>query len=392
MDINLLKDKESTGDKSSKKTAGVGIELTRPKKGKDETKKQVKKGGMTEFFTKLFKRKKKERILSQKVVKKDEKVGKVSHEKIREPKKEKKKDTLQVEIDQKKVSSKKVIKEVSKPIKVEQSGPKIIAQDDGGIESEPREPKKEEKKNPRKKFFTWSSPNDDKGKKRHAAPTKKEDSKKTADEKLTKVIPLEERIQSLDVNLIPDDVLVKLEPKSKLQQLGLVVGIIAVLVGLIYGYMMYRESIIEGDIQEIVNEIEGVEQELSNLGSVREDALVLKKQIDSVSQLLDTHIYWSQFLTYLERYTLSNVYYKDLAATKAGSVSLSATAVDLATLANQYSILQSASEFVESVTIDSAVSAQSNTGEGDDENDAVDFNISLNINPDIFYLKEDIPL
>ena len=376
MDINLLKDKEVEEGKSRKKTGSVGIELTRPKKEKDDTKKQVKKGGMSEFFTKLFKRKKKERILSQKVVKKEENVRKVSHDKIKELKKEKKEDILQVEIDQKAGSSKKIVREEPKPIKIEKQEPKIISKDKGEMEPNAGDREKEEDKKPKRKFFTWSSPKDDAGKQKKDISTKKGDSKKTSDEKLTKIIPLEERIQSLDVNLIPDDVLVKLEPKSKLQQLALAVGIIAVLVGLIYGYMMYQESKIEGDIQEVMIEIDSVELELNNLGDIREDALVLKRQIDSVSQLLNSHIYWSQFLAYLEKYTLSNVYYKNLAATKAGVVTLTASAVDLATLADQYLLFQNASDFVENVTIESAVSAQE-TEDTEIASDAVDFSISL---------------
>ncbi|MBU1074741.1 hypothetical protein KJ705_01545 [Patescibacteria group bacterium] len=391
MDINLLKDKEAIGEKSRKKTGGVGIELTRPNKEKDETKKRVKKGGMSEFFAKLFKRKKKERILSQKVVKKEEKVKKISHEKIKESKKIQSAGVLQVEIDKKTSAAEKLVTDEPSPTNVEKRELKSIDRDISEMESKPEILEKEEDKKPRKKFFTWSSPEDDSKNKKNIVANKKEDTKNGIDKKLTKVIPLEEKIQSLDVNLIPDDVLVKLEPKSKLRQLGLAVIIIAVLVGLIYGYMMYRESKIEGDIQVVVVEIESVEQELNNLGDIRESALVLKKQIDSVSQLLNVHIYWSQFLEYLEKYTLPDVYYKNLAATKAGIVTLSASAVDLATLADQYLIFQNASDFVESVTIESAVSAQ-NTEDNEIGSGAVDFNISLTINPDTFFLKDDLPL
>ncbi|MFH1534832.1 MAG: hypothetical protein ABIF80_02505, partial [Patescibacteria group bacterium] len=285
----------------------------------------------------------------------------------------------------------KLVTDEPSPTNVEKRELKSIDRDISEMESKPEILEKEEDKKPRKKFFTWSSPEDDSKNKKNIVANKKEDTKNGIDKKLTKVIPLEEKIQSLDVNLIPDDVLVKLEPKSKLRQLGLAVIIIAVLVGLIYGYMMYRESKIEGDIQVVVVEIESVEQELNNLGYIRESALVLKKQIDSVSQLLNVHIYWSQFLEYLEKYTLPDVYYKNLAATKAGIVTLSASAVDLATLADQYLIFQNASDFVESVTIESAVSAQ-NTEDNEIGSGAVDFNISLTINPDTFFLKDDLPL
>jgi hypothetical protein len=113
--------------------------------------------------------------------------------------------------------------------------------------------------------------------------------------------------------------------------------------------------------------------------------------MDSVTHVMDNHVYWSQFLSYLEKYTLPNVYYKNLAATTEGKVTLSATAIDLATLADQYLILQNAPDFVEEVTIESAVSAITENGDSDNSN-AVDFNISLQINPEIFFLNEEKPI
>ncbi|MFA6524745.1 MAG: hypothetical protein WCT33_00565 [Patescibacteria group bacterium] len=390
-DINLLRDKDTMQERSRKKAGSAGIELTRPKKEKDDTGKQIKRGGLSEFFGKIFKRTKKERILSQKVVKKDEKLIMVSHDKVKEPKNGKVEDIFEVEKPRESVPAKKLVNSDLRPTIIEKRESKISDLGVNQMQSKFVKQDNSEEKKPRKKFFTWSSPENGLNMKKDVKIVKQSGLKTNTDKNLSKIVPLEEKIQSLDVNLIPDDILGNLEPKAKLKQLGIATGIIAVIVGLAYGYMMYRESKIEGDIQELVMEINGLDQEIAGLGNVKEDAQTLKKQMDSVSQVLDSHIYWSQFLADLEKYTLPNVYYKNLAATTEGKITLSATAIDLATLADQYLVFQNASDFVSDVTIESAVSAITEE-EGASSQNAVDFNISLEINPDIFFLKEEQPI
>ncbi|MFA6391838.1 MAG: hypothetical protein WCW66_03760 [Patescibacteria group bacterium] len=390
-DINLLRDKDSVQERSRKKTGAVGIEMTRPKKEKDDTGKQVKKGGLVEFFGKIFKRQKKERIISQKVIKKDEKVGKVNYERIKEYKPEKVEDNFQVEMEKNVAPVKKIVNSEPTPVFLEKREQRInkqnvILEKSGDVKTE-----KEEVKKPRKKFFTWSAPNENAAMKKNVLVAKKGDLKMNASENADKLVPLEEKIQALDVNLIPEDVLGKLEPKAKLKQMGIGVGIVVVLVGLVYGYMMYRESKIEGDIEELTIQIDGIDQEIKSLGNVRNDAETLRNQIDSISKILDDHIYWSQLLAYLEKYTLPNVYYKSLSATQSGVVTLSASAIDLATLADQYIVFQNATDFVEKVTIDSAISAATEVDDLNVQN-SVDFNISLKVIPDIFFLKENLPI
>jgi Tfp pilus assembly protein PilN len=390
-DINLLRDKDSVQEKSKKKTGGVGIELTRPQKEKDDISKQIKRGGLSEFFGRIFKRKKKDRIISQKIVKKDEKLVMVDHDKAKKQTDIKVEDMFETQKEPEKNFTRKIESSISAPVAVEKSESKmpnrvmIDTQPDSGI------PEKIEEKKTRKKFFTWASPDNGLDIKKDNKSSRKTNAKGAPEKNFTKVIPIEEKIQSLDVNLIPDDILGNFEPKAKLKQLGIAIGVILVVVGLSYGYMLYRESKIEGDIKKLVVEINGLDQEIVGLGDVRADAQTLKKQMDSVTHVMDNHVYWSQFLSYLEKYTLPNVYYKNLAATTEGKVTLSATAIDLATLADQYLILQNAPDFVEEVTIESAVSAITENGDSDNSN-AVDFNISLQINPEIFFLNEEKPI
>lgn len=354
VDINLLKDRSSVYEAPKKKKDGsFGVELTKPAKEKDEVKKKIKQGGVLEFFKSLFKREPK--ILTQQISKpKEEIIKKEEPQKIETPIKEEKK-TSPLE----KLFHPSLRKRQEK--KIEQPPASRISSPASHLPSP---------------ASNIQPPTSQKSSPLSGIPPRK--SEKFQE---TKGLP-EEKIESLGVNLIPEDVLVKLDPKTKLAQLGVTLGIIILVVGAIYGYMLYQHSQITGKIEEMLGDISATEQEISNFEPLRQEAVSLKKNIDSVTLVLNTHIYWSQFLRLLEQYTLPNVYYSNLAGNVAGKITLTAKAPDLRTLSNQYLIFQNASDFVESVTIDSAVTGAKETGE-----ETVDFSISLTIKPEIFYKR-----
>lgn len=59
------------------------------------------------------------------------------------------------------------------------------------------------------------------------------------------------------------------------------------------------------------------------------------KRLAQLAKLLDSHIYWSGFFDILERKTLPDVYFINLAADARGSVTLNGMAKDLVTVAQQ---------------------------------------------------------
>ena len=103
------------------------------------------------------------------------------------------------------------------------------------------------------------------------------------------------------------------------------------------------------------------------------------QEIQRVYDLLNKHIYWTNFFALLEKYTLPEVKFSGFAATNSGALTLNATAPDYATMAKQLKILQTeqAKEFVTEVDIS-----------GGTKNDmGVTFSISLVLNPDLFYYQ-----
>lgn len=103
------------------------------------------------------------------------------------------------------------------------------------------------------------------------------------------------------------------------------------------------------------------------------------QEIQRVYDLLNKHIYWTNFFALLEKYTLPEVKFSGFAATNNGALTLNATAPDYATMAKQLKILQTerAKEFVTEVDISGGT--KSDTG--------VSFSVALVLNPDLFYYQ-----
>lgn len=103
------------------------------------------------------------------------------------------------------------------------------------------------------------------------------------------------------------------------------------------------------------------------------------QEIQRVYDLLNKHIYWTNFFALLEKYTLPEVKFSGFAATNNGALTLNATAPDYATMAKQLKILQTdqAKEFVTEVDISGGT--KSETG--------VSFSVALVLNPDLFYYQ-----
>ena len=103
------------------------------------------------------------------------------------------------------------------------------------------------------------------------------------------------------------------------------------------------------------------------------------QEIQRVYDLLNKHIYWTNFFFLLEKYTLPEVSFSGFAASNNGALTLNATAPDYATMAKQLKILQTdqAKEFVTEVDISGGT--KSDTG--------VSFSVALVLNPNLFYYQ-----
>ena len=113
-------------------------------------------------------------------------------------------------------------------------------------------------------------------------------------------------------------------------------------------------------------------------------ALEMQKYLGIIQQLLDNHLYWTKFFTFLEKYTISDVYYANFSMAGTEKLVISAVGKDYESVAKQLVNFQKAPDFIKNVSINNA-SAVINYEKGKYE--GVDFNIDLEFMPEIFLKK-----
>ena len=372
MSVNLLQDRETTENNGKKKKTSQGLELTDPKSEKDETKKKIKKGGVMEFIKGVFKKPPKIKIQSEEeIIKEPPEIKRKKRPRRKKPKLEPARSEEMPQISPKETLARKV---QEKPV-----SPKVMASvkpSSQAFSKEPAAPKESPPQIPQKPLPKKETPPKPVAK---PAPASLERKKKETTVETTAGALAADQEQLPDVNLIPEEIRIKLEPKRKLKTLVVAVVICLAVILLFWGGMIWQQSRIQKDIEGVIAEAEMVQSEIASFESVRKTGEQLNSKISLVEQTLDSHIYWTNFLAELENHTLPEVYYKNLACDTAGKVNLSATTTDLQSLAKQYTIFQNAEEFVDSVEISAVTMGREGEVSG------VTFNISLSVYPSIFY-------
>jgi len=199
-----------------------------------------------------------------------------------------------------------------------------------------------------------------------------------------KISETEPALTSFDVNLVPEEMVERKIPRGKFIIMGVALVVSILLAGGIrFGLEIYYQNIII-KIEEINLEISELDQEINSYEKLQDNVKIIKNKVDNVRTALNTHIYWSKFLTELEKYTIPEVYYTGLTADVNGSVSLSVIGKSYEAAAKQLTVFRSADDFVSSATI-SSIKYTGSEVEG--TTGYVSFSISLKVLPNVFFYK-----
>lgn len=162
---------------------------------------------------------------------------------------------------------------------------------------------------------------------------------------------------------------------------GLVLFALAFVGVRVYAYVIAKDARqLSVNLGKIDEEITALEKNSAVLNQFQNRLTVLKS-------LLDGHIYWSQFIAELEKYTLPSVAYDALSVAPGTAISFSATAPDFRTLARQLLVLQEAKSLVDAVRITAGSAQLDQSG----DIDGVSFEVSFTMNPNILKKAIDPP-
>ena len=179
-------------------------------------------------------------------------------------------------------------------------------------------------------------------------------------------------------------------------------------VGLAYVGMVLYEGYYINQTVQTQEEIRALELDILSYRGLQTDIGERNDAIEQVSGVLDQHVYWTEFFSELEAYTMPNVKYVSFSGNVLGQISLQAVTDDFASVSRQVAVFEDADGFVERVNVTaasrgslSAETAEPTEGEEveailleeDESTEAseeeaasgVTFSMSLQVNPDIFY-------
>ncbi len=206
--------------------------------------------------------------------------------------------------------------------------------------------------------------------------------------------PLDQFLETklgFDVNLLPEELIERTAPKRNLLILGITGAVALVIVLLVHFGLSLYESKIVANVEKVSAQISDVDAQIASYRDFQRKAAALKQESDAVKQLLDQHVYWTDFFQVLEEKTNQDIYFTSLAADVGGKITLTAVAKDYEAASRQLVTFQRARDFVQDVNISSMKMVEEKytipeTGE-ELTVSAVTFNVSLAVLPEIFYRK-----
>lgn len=146
-----------------------------------------------------------------------------------------------------------------------------------------------------------------------------------------------------------------------------------------YGGLLYWEKAEKEKIKQAVEKHEELNQQINQAEANVDKILALEKKLELIKNLIDNHIYWTNFFKFLEENTLADVYYSNFSGDTSGQYVLAATAKDFYTIAEQIKIMRANNQVYRAGTKGGqAASSQDKRAEG------VGFNLELSIDPSIF--------
>lgn len=189
----------------------------------------------------------------------------------------------------------------------------------------------------------------------------------------------EESSEGFMVNLLPDELAGKVNPRQKLMRLGIVVIASVALVVIAAGGLAFYRSRVVKKTENVRAQRTSVEAAILTLRDEQRTSLKLQEETQAIANLMNQHVYWTKFFRKLERYTDPEVVFSGtFAGDLKGRLSMQASAKNFRALARQLLIFSQAKDFVTDAVTTSATSSDLSHGE------IVSFGIELTLASDIF--------
>ena len=184
----------------------------------------------------------------------------------------------------------------------------------------------------------------------------------------------------LEVNLIKEDNGTSFDFAKNLSTLFLVFFIAALFILEIYFGLDWWQNEETSKTQVTEQKVSDLNREITTLNNQADEAFRYRAKVTILSDLLGQHIYWTSFLSWLEKNTLSTVQYANLSGDVSGVYVFNATAKTYADASWQVKAFLN-DPLTKDVKVSSVASSKTkeNTKSGQ-----VSFTLNLEVDPKIF--------
>ena len=192
----------------------------------------------------------------------------------------------------------------------------------------------------------------------------------------------------LEVNLIKDEMEVNFEWNKRLLSLFLPLFVAGLFLAEIYFGLDWWQTQEEQKAISLKNDYEKVSQNVKNIKTQAEEVMIFKDKLAVSQKLIDNHIYWTDFFTWLEKNTLNSVSYGGgFAGDISGTYNFGVTAKNYSDISWQVKRFRD-DKYVSSVNVNSGALAGGSDSVSPDQkpiNQSVSFGLELKVKPEIFF-------
>lgn len=185
----------------------------------------------------------------------------------------------------------------------------------------------------------------------------------------------------MGTNLIKNEVISFFNWRKKLYFLISLSGAAILIIVLAYVGLFIWEKEAQAKDEILLNQIKTLNQQITEAESYVKDILKFQKKLKLASGLLEQHIYWTNFFTFLEENTLADIYYFDFSGDTGGEYQLSAAAKSFSGITRQLKIFKNNNN-VEDVKTSGGQAGEAQAG---GQNGSISFQMDLKVKPEIFY-------
>lgn len=193
---------------------------------------------------------------------------------------------------------------------------------------------------------------------------------------------------TIKTNLMDGGPTILVDWKRNFLFLGFGLFIVALLIGLLYVFFQFKiqnESIAGEELDQEIKIIDmQIEKEKANLSEIDK----LQKKLLISKNILDKHIYWTNFFKFLEDNTLENVYYLNgISGSTDGDYSFEALTDNYKNITEQLMVLRNSDLVLGAEVSEASLEEKKKKNEEDNNSQEkqIKFNLSLKLAPEIFY-------